>query len=292
MIIVKLMGGLGNQMFQYAFGRYLSLKNNSPIYIQADFLTNEEFSNNSLFTNREYQLDGYKISGILIGRKKIKRFLGSKNKIPHIRRKTLFIKERDNYGFQNEYLKLKGNIYLEGYWQSEKYFKEIESILYEEYILKKKLTGKNLETSKIIQDSECSVSIHIRRGDYISNPIFSEVLGACSMQYYQKAIEFLRSKNLNIVFFIFSDEIDWAKSNLDFITEKKVFVDQNDDGSCYEDMRLMSLCQHNIIANSSFSWWGAWLNRNISKIVIAPKKWYNDRSIKNPDLIPESWIKL
>lgn len=136
-----------------------------------------------------------------------------------------------------------------------------------------------------------AVSLHIRRGDYISNATTNTIHGTCNLDYYKRAVEYIKKNSVSPIFFIFSDDIDWVKDNL-HLNEKHYYIDWNNADTNYEDMRLMSLCKHNVIANSSFSWWGAWLNNNPKKIVIAPQKWFNDSKLNTFDVIPEKRIKI
>ncbi len=150
--------------------------------------------------------------------------------------------------------------------------------------------GRNKDIGEMIQSFK-SVSLHIRRGDYVSNKVTNQVHGVCDLNYYSHAISYIAERISNTHLFVFSDDPEWAKGNLK--TEiPTFFVDNNRADKDYEDLKLMRQCKHNIIANSSFSWWGAWLNQNAGKIVIAPKKWFNDKSINTKDLIPEKWIRL
>jgi hypothetical protein len=136
-----------------------------------------------------------------------------------------------------------------------------------------------------------SVSLHVRRGDYLINPRAKQLLVVCDAEYYLKSVEIMSSKVERPHFYIFSDDIKWAKENI-IMPFKTTFVGENGPRKSYEDLRLMSLCKHNIIANSSFSWWGAWLNENPNKIVIAPKQWFRSSEKDTKDLIPESWLKI
>lgn len=140
-----------------------------------------------------------------------------------------------------------------------------------------------------------SISLHVRRGDYVSNLKASSEHGVCSIDYYKKAIEHIKSKikdKKNICFFLFSDDPIWVKDNMTFINDEIVVIDFNNEEKSHEDMRLMSACKHNIIANSSFSWWGAWLNNNQEKIVVAPEKWFKVDNYDTRDLYPANFIKL
>jgi hypothetical protein len=185
---------------------------------------------------------------------------------------------------------LKPFVYFSGYWQTELYFEEIESVIKKTFEFNKKLISiKNIETIKEINKVQ-SVSLHVRRGDYVSDPGAKLVHGGiCTIYYYKRAIQTIQSiVKGNIFFYIFTDDIEWVKNNL--ISNKMIIVDWNRGDESWQDMMLMSRCKHNIIANSSFSWWGAWLNTNKEKIVIAPEKWFN--TMPAFDIIPENWIRI
>ncbi|MCK4744844.1 alpha-1,2-fucosyltransferase, partial [Candidatus Parcubacteria bacterium] len=218
-----------------------------------------------------------------IKKNKISNFL---EKLKPIRLRLVITKEQHSH-FDSKILKLIGNIYLDGYWQSEKYFKNIENSIRKEFTLKNDLQLKAKKLLRKIKNTE-SISIHIRRNDYISHKPANQYHGVCHLSYYKKAINVIIKKIDDPHFFVFSDDIDWCKKNLK-IKFPTIFVEGNKD---YEDLILMSKCKHNIIANSTFSWWGAWLNNNPNKIVIAPKKWFRKKSINTKDLIPKTWIKI
>ena len=149
------------------------------------------------------------------------------------------------------------------------------------------------ENQKVLDKikSTNSISLHIRRGDYVIKKRYQEVYAECTLDYYKRGVEEITKRYENPTLFIFSDDPDWVKANLKLDYES-VYVDINSGEKSYADMRLMSSCNHNVIANSSFSWWGAWLNNNPEKIVIAPEKWFKDDSINQKDVIPESWIRI
>jgi len=199
------------------------------------------------------------------------------------------IQQKDIHNIR-QFLALPDHSYLEGYWGSEKYFKDIENIIRKEFTLKDKPDAINQKMISRIKNCD-SVSIHIRRGDYIFDEKTNKYHGVCNLDYYLKAIALVAKKVKKPYFFIFSDDIRWAKQNL-HLKFPCVYVNHNIGKKDYEDLRLMSNCCHNIIANSSFSWWGAWLNKNKDKIVIAPKKWFTDKSINTKDLIPKQWLKI
>lgn len=293
MIITELQGGLGNQLFQYAMARALAEKHKAKLLInlvtfQEDVLRNYELSH---FNIHESFIDGKQV--LLVPRhsnfkKKFKLWVKS----ILLQKKCITLVTEQQFNFDKTMLNLPDNLYLRGYWQAEKYFKDIAPIIQKEFTLKKTLTeASQLVSSRIKASSKPSVSIHIRRGDYVTNPDVNATHGICSLDYYYMAVDYLQKKLGVLDLFIFSDDRDWVKAHLDF-NHSMTFVDHNDAQTAYEDMYLMSLCQHNIIANSSFSWWGAWLNSNLNKIVIAPQKWFELSSIKADDICPESWVRL
>ena len=285
MIIVKLIGGLGNQLFQYSLGRKLSIKNNDIFKLDLSDFTKDNPRFYSLgyfnivenFAKKE-DVAKLKKKGLSRVFEKIK---------PYYKRSVIKYK---GYDFDPNILELSGNFYLDGYWQSEKYFQDIKNIIRKEIILKEPLPSKYAGIINNIKNSN-SVSIHIRRGDYITNNKFYKVYNLLDEKYYQRAVKFIAEKISDPRFFIFSDDIEWAKRDLD-IPHPRIFVSGENEMKDYEELILMSLCKHNITANSSFSWWGAWLNENTDKIVISPDKWFNDKIGNAKDLIPENWIRL
>lgn len=288
MIILNLKGGLGNQMFEYGLGRYLSRKNKtdlkfsighydagwgnydlSAFNIEEKFATSEEISHFKKFqkkTGRRWFLYNLFVAD-----------------------GTKYIQEK-YFHFDPDILELKDNTYLDGWWQTEKYFSDIRDVLLKDFTLKQPLSGKNKDVAGKITTAN-SVSIHIRRKDFVTNPKTNHIHGALPKEYYDKALAYISSRIENLALFVFSDDIPWVRENLSFHFET-VYIDWNDK-SPHEDIRLMSLCQHNIIANSAFSWWGAWLNPAKDKIVIAPKRWFaNASKCDTKDIIPKNWIKV
>jgi hypothetical protein len=207
-----------------------------------------------------------------------------------LKRKFCNIKEK-HFNFDKSVLFLRDDIYLQGYWQSEKYFKDISHIIRREFTLREPLSEASQQIAQKIKTSANSVSLHIRRGDYISNPTTNSVHGVCSLRYYQECVQVLNEKVGDVSLFVFSDDPVWVKENLSY-KYSMIFVNHNGVEHAFEDMHLMSLCQHNIIANSSFSWWGAWLNNNPHKVVLAPKHWFRKEDIDTKDLIPDNWIRV
>lgn len=300
MIIVRLIGGLGNQLFQYAIGRNLAERNST--LLKLDLSGYEEYK------LQRYGLHYFKIwehiaslEEIATFRKKktnyfsklsskVIRILGySQYPTSSFYRESTYVKENEA-SFDPSVLERTGNIYLEGYWQSERYFSGIREILLREYVIKHDPNYLNKQLSEQISKYD-SVSLHIRRGDYVSDPITNKIHGICSNDYYESAIQKITQRVPSCHFFIFSDDPIWVRKNF-MIAYPFTIIDHNDASGNFEDLRLMSKCKHNIIANSSFSWWGAWLNRNPEKIVIAPGRWFNDPGLDSNSLIPDSWIKV
>lgn len=282
MIIIKLYGGLGNQMFQYATGRRLSIKNNTELKID-----NTDFQPNNY---RAYGLNFFNIKENIASQKEINKINNNwqklLNKFRPANKQTII--KNFNYNYNKNILGLRNNKYLDGHWQSEKYFLDIKNIILKDFTLKNPLSSKAQEIKKQIAEKK-SISIHVRRGDYINSPKFSKIYHSIDLKYYNQAIKKISKQLENPAFFIFSDNSEWAKKNLS-LTYPTIHVSQM-QLPAHEELLLMSKCQHNIIANSSFSWWGAWLNQNQNKIVIGPKKWFkfcdDDRGI-----MPKNWIKL
>lgn len=294
MILVNIIGGLGNQMFQYAFGYAISKENNIKIKL--------DIRGYNSYHLRNYELGLYNIEES--SKLKFKYdFLFNKlngntshlNKVTRkvlqnfLRRTKFYYQEREEFIFDKEVFDIRTNTYFYGYWQNEKYFKKYRKELIKIFTLKS-IHSKTKEYQQKIIDCE-AVSIHIRRGDYVTNANISSVHGVCDINYYKKAVKEVLKNKKQIQFFIFSDDMFWAKNNLDFINNK-IFVELDSNIPDHEEMYLMSKCKHNIIANSSFSWWGAWLNQYSDKKVIAPKKWLNNSKLNANDLIPASWIRL
>jgi hypothetical protein len=284
MIIIKLIGGLGNQLFQYAAAK--SLAHFHGVELKADATAFDKYklrnfdlqqldTNLSLATEKE-----------IIELKAINQFERVRQYLKPLKKRT-FYKERF-FNFDNNFFKLNSNVYLQGYWQSEKYFSIIEDIIRQDFIFPTTLVAKVLATGGRIA-KENAVSIHIRRGDY-KNPEMEKYHGILPIEYYRKAIAVMQERYPSIKFYLFSDDMNWA--NQHFENENIICVSGSISHTHFEDLYLMSQCSHNIIANSSFSWWGAWLNKNKNKVIISPKNWFNEVKNDTKDLIPGKWIRL
>jgi hypothetical protein len=292
MIIVKLMGGLGNQMFQYAAGRCLAHLHKTELKLDLSYLNKDP---QNKYTKREYKLDVFNLKAEFANENDIKPFLPlDRGKISNTLMRKLpilyskVVANESGHKFMKEFYSFPKHVYLNGFWQSEHYFEPVEDVIRQEFTIKESLSKENSELcNKIV--SYNSVSLHIRRGDYITNTESNSYHGVCSLEYYEEAISYLKKTFNDPAIFVFSDDIEWAKVNLK--TDVNVnFVEQNNPG--HIDMHLMALCKHNIIANSSFSWWAAWLNKNADKTVIAPIRWFADIHNTTPDIYPQNWIRL
>lgn len=284
--VVKFNGGLGNQMFQWAFARAVEAKTGFAPSFDMSFFEKKYA--------RPYELDIFKLNATFVKdfwlKQKISLIWKLRKKLNGKSFMGLNFYSEPHFEFDENLLKIQPSSYIEGFFQTEKYFKEIEDKLRADFQFKKEAEGENLELIEKIGATN-SISLHVRRGDYVQKKRYQNLYANCSLDYYKRGVEYIAEKNPNPTLFIFSDDIDWVKENLKLPFES-VYVAHNTGSKSFEDLRLMSLCRHNVIANSSFSWWGAWLNNNPEKIVIAPTKWFNDEEINQNDVIPSNWVKL
>ena len=291
MIIAKLIGGLGNQMFQYATAKALALKHGVEAKVDTAVLDKDA---KGVYTQRKFELSAFAAQIKIADQKELQPFLNKFNNkfIRGLQRNfsgffsTLYVKENGNR-FNVSFLGWPANTYLDGFWQSELYFKFYEEEIKQDLEFNQAIIDKNKDLAAKI-NSVNSVSLHVRRGDYVNLPSANSFHGLCSIDYYNEGVKLIADKTGPIELFVFSDDVAWCRQNLKFDFPIH-FIETND---AYSDMYLMTQCKHNIIANSSFSWWGAWLNNNADKIVVAPKKWFNDPRIDTSDVIPIEWIQL
>lgn len=287
-IIVKLNGRLANQMFEWAFVKALSQNSGKNVLID----DSEETLKLDCFKVFKDVKTVAKSLRYKVFRKIIP-FRNLRNKLTALNfDKMQNIQEECFCTFQQNLLEINKPCYIKGFFQSEKYFKNIREDLLKDFSLNVDLNEQNKKMLEKIQSTN-SVSIHFRRGDYTKKRV-ADKYGSCSVEYYKNAVEYISNNNeKTITLFIFSDDIDWVRNNVKFDCET-FYVDINSAKQGYFDLELMKNCKHNIIANSSFSWWGAWLNENENKIVVAPKWWMKDidTTRENIDIIPEGWIIL
>lgn len=287
-MIIKIKGGLGNQMFQYAFGRALSLSKKCPL--ELDTLG---YTQKTADTPRVFSLDYFNIQASIANEEKVKKYYSFSYRF--LRKLGRFFRPEKLYAFDSRQISgVTCGSYLEGWWQNEQYFSEHAEKIRKELSLKNPLSHTAEEKGKLISSAVLPISLHIRRGDYVSNPHYGQYHGLTSVDYYVKALEIMAVKaGRNFTVFVFTDDIAWAETHMPAITllNKVIFVSDAHIPD-YEEIILMSKCEHHIIANSSFSWWGAWLNPNPKKVVIAPKQWVADQSINEKDATPPEWLRI
>ena len=289
MIVMRLKGGLGNQLFQYALGRYLSYSKNTTLSLDT--------SSYHIDRLRVYRLDCFEITASASDRLP---FFATDGRLKHFNTilqtlKGLFsqpfqIIKESAFPFDASVLACSDQAYLDGFWQSEQYFAPIADLIRHDLRLKNPLPPALQALADQIQATN-AIAVHVRRGDYVSNPITTAYHGVCSVDWYENAAKLMLQRVDNPTFFVFSDDYVWVRENIAF-DAPTVFIPPSPDGQECNDLHVMSLCQHHIIANSSFSWWGAWLNANPHKIVIAPQQWFAAGKHDTKDLIPPSWIRL
>jgi len=284
MIIVRLMGGLGNQMFQFALGRRLAVLNDLPLMLDLSF-----FDAVGTHTPRQFELDVFNLEYGIATDQEIDQFTspGFFAKILGASKEVITEK---GHSYDPTIVRQRREAMFVGYWQSEKYFRDIRNLLLLDFKLKAPLSGLNKELAEKITNSE-AISLHVRRGDYVTNAAAGSFHGLRDVGYYQKAVELISANGTQQELFIFSDDIQWCRANFSFDCPV-TYIDHNHGRAACEDLRLMSMCRHNIVANSSFSWWGAWLNDHEDKVVVAPRQWFVDPSIDTKDVVPASWIRI
>jgi hypothetical protein len=288
MIISRIYGGMGNQMFQYAYGRMLSLKHKSKfkIYfdncglgwaehskqlalikfnIQADIATEIDRAQFICDSKTIFKKIVHKVKRVLLGL----HYIGDGAAV---------------HKFHYEALNAPNNSYTDGFWQSEIYFKELASTIRNDFSIKEPLSDHAKKIEQQILNSN-AISIHVRRGDYLEQTATYMI---CDMDYYNNAFAVIKNKVSNPIIYAFSNDAEWVKENFKF--DVPVVVVENTQA--YEDMHLMSVCKHHISSNSTFGWWGAWLNPNPDKIVILPKHWLRDETINTDHYTADGWIRL
>jgi len=286
-IITRIVGGLGNQMFQYAVGRALSIEKNQTLKL--------DLTEMDRYKLRSFQLDQFGIHCDVADEKEIpfrlrKSFFGKiitsfKNagRVAQVIEKSI--------SFDPAILQLRGSVHLSGYWQSEKYFTVHADAIRQDFSLKRPFSGEREGSFSQIRNAEIAVSVHVRRGDYVTNPTANLTHGTCEPEWYRAAMERMVEHTGPVTFFVFSDDPQWARNNLPSF-DRMVFVEPQSDGRDGEDMHLMARCHSHIIANSTFSWWGAWLNPRQDKHVIAPARWFRSEAHNASDLVPVQWERV
>lgn len=297
MVVSEINSGLGNQMFQYAAGKALA------DHLKTNLLLDTTWYDDSIQaqTPRNFELNVYPIQGNLANQEIVDQLIrpssnGLLNKLKHqlnrrraIHKQWAFIEP--HFHFYSKFFEASSPIYLSGYWQSEKYFLPIADQIRQTFTIEISIQEACFKTFKTIQSSTNSVSIHVRRGDMVKNPDVAKIHGSCNLDYYLRCMKKVEERIKSPEYFVFSDDPLWCKQNLQSNFPIH-FVSDNYAEKSYLDIQLMRQCKHHIIANSSFSWWGAWLNPNPDKIVIAPLNWFAHSEHNTSDLIPSSWLRF
>jgi hypothetical protein len=295
-VVVGLIGGLGNQMFQYATGRALALRCGAALKL--------DLARFASYRKRRYELDALSICAGPASKADLARFrLGPEppNALhgpwPERLRRLRYgivrvapVYHERQFHFDVDVLALRAPVYLSGHWQSEKYFAEFAEVLREELAPRERLEGENAAIAAQI-DATTAVSLHVRRGDYVTEPGTNRYHGLCSIDYFRSAAQFIAERVGAIHLFVFSDDLEWCRDNLK-LGMPTTFVAANAPDRGFRDMQLMARCRHHVIANSSFSWWGAWLNPSPAKVVVAPHRWFDAGTGDTRDLIPASWVRM
>ncbi len=288
MIIIKIMGGLGNQMFQYALARSI-IEKGKKVKIDTTYYNNIP----ALDTNRKYELDLFPYSFEFATSREIKRYTSKLNYLKnivgeytHLYRSNIIVDREYEY---NNNLVNCDNKYLVGYWQCERYFSDIRSILVDEFSFDNRaLDEEDINLKNEIKLAKCPIAIHVRAGDYYNRQNIDAFGNICTCQYYGDACKYFANKYEDIQFFLFTDDRRWVEKNLNLNKYNIKIVREKKISEAWKDLYCMSLCDHNIISNSSFSWWSAWLNTNTHKEVISPTKWR--KGIDAKKVIPSGWI--
>jgi Glycosyl transferase family 11 len=293
MLYVNMSGGLGNQMFQYAAGRSLASRIGCGLHVVDDmhavYGLQSKYMLKNIFGIESHEVDKQGMRSVFgwWALPQARRLM-SKPSFRWLAREGFVFEPHFHYwpAFRH----LTGVRYLHGYWQSARYFEGYESAIRQAFTFPGTLKGDDLAVLELMRQQP-SVAVHVRRGDY-TNAKNSQVYVQVGREYYQQAIAQMRSAITHSRFFVFSDDPAWVRQHLLTTDTTMVLVDHNSGDKSFNDMRLMSLADHNIIANSTFSWWGAWLNAHPNKQVIAPRNWFLSSSMDSSDVCPADWIKL
>lgn len=298
-IIVRIQGGTGNQLFQYAFARGVASKLGTDFLIDKTSCDNNHWDPHKI--HRKYSLDLYKTKinfakdsdmfGFAWLRKHYKIF-DNFYRILRLKRFFLpFYYPERTFAFDPNVFSIKRPTYFDGDWTTEKYFKHIEDEIREEITPIQPLPSYHQKIKERIQKTN-AVSVHVRRGDYTTDPLAIKYHGICSQDYYKSAIKYIEENVSSPHFFIFSDDYKWSSNNFKYLKYPVTYI-KGSEGKDYDDLSLMKECKHHIISNSTFGWWGAWLNPRKDKKVIAPKLWFkNAPKADTKDLLPKEWIKI
>lgn len=287
-VVVRLIGGLGNQMFQYATARALSLKIGAEVVLDLSWFGTDP--------DRGYALAPLSIQAFMAN-PMVKPNQSNSFWARVVRRLGLPRHEGDipvfseaSFRYDPRFEILQAPIFLDGYFQSEKYFRQYREQLLKDLCPQTEASSSNARMLDKIR-SKGAICLHIRRGDYVSNAAANAYHGMCSLDYYRAGLDIVACNLENPHCFVFSDDPNWVRENFRPAIPMTL-VDINGPDEAHEDLRLMAACSRFVIANSSLSWWGAWLSRADGKMVVAPARWFKTSQNDTRDLLPEDWLKV
>ena len=290
MKIVKILGGLGNQMFQFAL--YKSLQQRFPeervlidLHCFNGYKKHRGFEIGKVFEADYEAANWFEVARIAYPYPNFQTWRISSRLLPV--RKTM-LKEKPDFTFEPTALTRTQSTYYDGYWQHEDYFKDVRDVILKTFNFPVFTDERNLQAAERLQNSN-SIAIHVRRGDYTHDKLFHDI---CGLSYYERAISRMRQTTDCELFCVFSDDMAWSRQHIAPLLEGRpvIYADWNRGADTVQDIHLMSLCRHFVIANSTFSWWGAWLNQNPEKQVIAPQKWLHIPNTQSP--VPDTWTRI
>ena len=288
-VFVELLGGLGNQMFQYAAARAVSMRCNAPLVLDVSWLSSE--------TQRQFALAPFRIRAEIVesGRRSqwnvaLWRFAQRLNRRFGTRKRRAPVYRERSFRYDGGVQLLQAPVYMYGYFQSEEYFVDCRGVIFDDFQIADPPRAESQTLLDRITASE-AVCMHIRRGDYVTDAAVNAFHGVCSIDYYHRGLQVVANNLTRPECFVFSDDPAWARENLK-LNVPTTIVDIHGPHEAHEDLRLMAACHSYVIANSSMSWWGAWLGRRAGKRVVAPRQWFRTTSRDTRDLIPDDWVRL
>lgn len=287
--VVRLKGGLGNQLFQYAAGRSVAHRLGLDLFLDTTLLDSPGPS----ITPWKYGLTPFNVAAKVLSHAESRKVGVPRSRaMTWLARRGLplstkrYVFER-SFSFDPVLRQCVGPMILEGYWQSEKYFLDVRDMLLSELA---PAESEEFASAAAVVQNPSTVSVHVRRGDYVSNPAAAAVHGVCDFDYYRRAFDLIESKVSNPQYVVFSDDLAWVRENEAQFGRPLQHASDLANLAAHQELLLMSRCSHNVIANSSFSWWGAWLNRNPAATVVAPARWFA-KDMDTSDLYAANWNK-
>ena len=285
MIYSRIFGGLGNQLFQYAAARAVSLRNGTELVLDTRLAPDG--------SHWAFALNHFNIKARIVEPSELPPAKANPVKYALWRafgRSPKFVRER-GLGYQDRIAHAADDTYLHGYFQSERYFADVLDQMEDDLRIITSPDTQNAEYAERIASAGHTVSLHMRRGDYLGSPKSNATYATCDEAYYLRALELLSDGQSDLKVFVFSDDPSWVRDNLK-LPYDMIAVGHNGPDKHYEDLRLMSCCTDHVIANSTFSWWGGWLDRRPEARVVGPAKWFNDPKLANPEILPDRWIAV